>query len=305
MHELIVPGLRVIERGWLSANLVIAQGRQTAAIDSGYFSHEAQTVALVQAAFGAQGPRLLLNTHLHSDHCGGNAALQAQFPDMRTLIPPGHAAEVASWDPVALSYEPTGQNCRRYTFDALLVPGQTIELGDRPWQIHAAPGHDPHSVVLFEAESRTLISADALWENGFGAVFPEIEGRQAFETVGQTLDLIESLNVRTVIPGHGAVFAYRAEVMQRARQRLAWFIEDPMRHANYCAKVLLKFKLLEVQRQPLAEFLAWAGNTAHLQTLHRQWFAREQGMNEWLHSMLADLQRAGATTLHEGLILDR
>ena len=123
--------------------------------------------------------------------------------------------------------------------------------------------------------------------------------------MGQTLDLIESLNVRTVIPGHGAVFAYRAEVMQRARQRLAWFIEDPMRHANYCAKVLLKFKLLEVQRQPLAEFLAWAGNTAHLQTLHRQWFAREQGMNEWLHSMLADLQRAGATSLHEGLILDR
>jgi glyoxylase-like metal-dependent hydrolase (beta-lactamase superfamily II) len=27
-------------------------------------------------------------------------------------------------------------------------------LGSRPWQVHAAPGHDPHSVILFEPERR-------------------------------------------------------------------------------------------------------------------------------------------------------
>ena len=35
-------------------------------------------VALVQAALGGQALELLLNTHLHCDHCGGNAALQAR-----------------------------------------------------------------------------------------------------------------------------------------------------------------------------------------------------------------------------------
>jgi glyoxylase-like metal-dependent hydrolase (beta-lactamase superfamily II) len=32
----------------------------------------------------------------------------------------------------------------------LLQPDTTTLLGDRPWQVHAAPGHDTHSVVLFE-----------------------------------------------------------------------------------------------------------------------------------------------------------
>jgi glyoxylase-like metal-dependent hydrolase (beta-lactamase superfamily II) len=304
MYDLLFPGLQVVERGWLSANLVVVHGRCSAAIDSGYFSHEAQTVALVQAAFGAGGPQLLLNTHLHSDHCGGNAALQQQFAAMRTLIPPGQAAQVVSWDVQALSYQPTGQHCPRFRHDGLLQPGQAIDLGDRSWQIHAAAGHDPHSVVLFEPLSRTLVSADALWENGFGAIFPELEGVQAFDEVGRTLDLIESLEPVTVVPGHGPVFAYRSEVMVRARERLASFVQDPRRHAKHGAKVLLKFKLLEVQQQRLSDYIAWACRTPQLQTVHRSWFS-ERSMEQWLGSVLAELQQAGAAVLREGMILDR
>jgi glyoxylase-like metal-dependent hydrolase (beta-lactamase superfamily II) len=303
-NELLFPGLTVVERGWLSANMVIAQGRQTAVIDTGYVSHQAQTVSLVQAAFGRNGPRLLLNTHLHSDHCGGNAALQQAFPKLRTLIPPGHAAEVASWNTYALSYEPTGQSCPRFVFDAVLTPGQDLLIGDRHWQVLAAPGHDPHSVVLFEPDSRTLISADALWENGFGVVFPELEGLSAFAEVGATLDLIEGLQPRTVIPGHGAVFGYRPEVMARARQRLNAFVSDPKRHAQHAVKVLLKYKLLEVQQQPLADFMAWARETAYMQTLHRNWFA-QRSIEQWLGSLLADLQQVGAAKIQDGLVLNQ
>jgi glyoxylase-like metal-dependent hydrolase (beta-lactamase superfamily II) len=301
---MLFPGLQVVERGWLSANMVIAQGRQTAVIDTGYVSHQAQTVALVQAAFGECGPQLLLCTHLHSDHCGGNAALQQAFPKLRTLIPPGHADEVAAWDAYALSYEPTGQLCPRFSFDGVLTPGQDLLLGDRLWQILAAPGHDPHSVVLFEPDSRTLISADALWENGFGVVFPELEGLSAFAEVSATLDLIEGLQPRTVIPGHGAVFSYRPEVMARARQRLASFVSDPQRHAQHAVKVLLKYKLLEVQQQPLTEFMAWARGTAYMQTLHTNWFA-QSSIEAWLLALLADLQRVGAAQVQDGLVLNQ
>ncbi len=301
---MLFPGLQVVERGWLSANMVIAQGRQTAVIDTGYVSHQAQTVALVQAAFGQSGPQLLLCTHLHSDHCGGNAALQQAFPKLRTLIPPGHAAEVAAWNTKALSYEPTGQLCPRFGFDDVLTPGQELLLGDRLWQVLAAPGHDPHSVVLFEPDSRTLISADALWENGFGVVFPELEGLSAFAEVGVTLDLIEALQPRTVIPGHGAVFSYRPEVMARARQRLNAFVSDPKRHAQHAVKVLLKYKLLEVQQQPLADFIVWARGTAYMQTLHTNWFA-QRSIEEWLDSLLADLQQVGAAKVQDGLVLNQ
>ncbi|MCQ9958297.1 hypothetical protein L6B39_14330, partial [Staphylococcus aureus] len=71
--------------------------------------------------------------------------------------------------------------------------------------------------ILFEPASRTLISADALWENGFGVVFPEIEGLQAFEEVAATLDVIEALAPLTIVPGHGGVFTGGAAALDTAR----------------------------------------------------------------------------------------
>ena len=266
-------GLQVIERGWLSANMVIATGRHnTAVVDSGYCTHATQTVSLVRAALNDAPLELLLNTHLHSDHCGGNSALQTAYADLQTLIPPGHAAYVANWDPVALTHAPTGQLCPRFQYQGLLVPGSEILLGANAWQIHAAAGHDPHSIVLFEPVSRTLISADALWENGFGVVFPELEGQDAFAAVAETLNLIEQLDPITVIPGHGRVFEYSDLVRQRAKQRLAAFTENLAKHARHGAKVLLKFKLLEVQRQDFTEFKSWALTTSYFELVRSLFF---------------------------------
>src|SRR5512140_799535 len=183
------PGITVFERGWLSANNVLFHGAgRTALVDSGYATHAGQTVALVGQALAGKSLDLLLNTHLHSDHCGGNAALQAKYAAIETLIPPGQAEHVRHWDPVALTYVPTGQQCPRFRMDGLLQPKTEILLAGRSWHVHGAPGHDPHSVVLFEPVSRVLISADSLWANGFGIVFQELEGQEAFSEVGATLD---------------------------------------------------------------------------------------------------------------------
>lgn len=215
------PEITVLERGWLSANNILFIGRHDSAlVDTGYHSHAEQTVALVAACLGGRPLDRVLNTHLHSDHCGGNAALQAAWPGVHTAIPPGQAPHVRAWDAYALSYTPTGQHCPPFRAEALLEPGSCVLLGDKPWQVHAAPGHDPHSVVLFEPQARILLSADALWENGFGVVFPELEGEQAFADVAATLDLIERLAPRTVIPGHGPVFHDAPRALAGARQRL-------------------------------------------------------------------------------------
>ena len=288
------PGLQVFERGWLSANGVLFSGQEgTALVDSGYASHSAQTVALVHQALGTRPLDLLINSHLHSDHCGGNAALQRAYPGVRTLIPPGMAASVLDWDPVALSYAPTGQQCPRFRFDSVLKPGQDLMLGGSSWQICAAPGHDPHSVILFEPATRTLISADALWENGFGIVFEELEGVEAFDEVTNTLDLIESLAPKIVIPGHGAVFTDAPAALAAARSRLESWSRDPAKHARHAAKVLVKFKLLEVQQMQLAEFTEWAVATAYFGMVHQRFFS-EQPLAEWIGSVIGDLARSGA-----------
>ncbi len=295
MTEFTLPaGVTVLERGWLSSNNILILGAGPAAlIDSGYCTHAQQTLALVQAALGPLPLDTLINTHLHSDHCGGNAALQAAYPSLQTLIPPGLSNHVQNWNPEALGFGPTGQCCPAFQFDTVLRPGTPLPLGDGQWQVHAAPGHDPHSVILFEPASRTLVSADALWERGFGVVFPELDGLDAFDEVAATLDLIAALQPAVVIPGHGRPFGDVAAALRVARQRLDDFVASPQRHRRYAAKVLLKFKLLEAQRLTRSELLAWAGSTTYLQSLLG---ALAQGVPwpEALDGLVQDLEHAGA-----------
>lgn len=283
-------GAQVFERGWLSSNNVLIQGDgPSALVDSGYCTHAPQTLALVQQALAGQPLDVLLNTHLHSDHCGGNATLQACYPHLRTHIPPGHADLVARWDPVGLTYQPTGQQCPRFCFDAVLQPGTCIRLGSLDWQVHAAQGHDPHAVVLFEPRYRVLLSADALWQHGFGVVFPELEGVSAFDEVASTLDLIEQLAPQLVIPGHGPLFQDVAAALQRARSRLAHFVQHPAKHHRHGLKVLLKYKLLEWQRAPLHDVLTWGMATPYLRAaMPAQGQDAEQG-RAWLLELLQEL----------------
>ena len=294
--------INLYERGWLSSNnILIDSAEGSALIDSGYVTHSAQTLALLDDALDGDNLDVLVNTHLHSDHCGGNAALQKAYPGMTTFIPPGLSEHVRTWDAQALTYAPTGQSCPQFGFDAVLVPDTEIRLGGMQWQIHAAPGHDPHSVVLFEPESRLLISADALWERGFGVVFPELEGVDAFEAVGKTIDLIESLKPLTVIPGHGPAFSEVAPAIAVARERLANFVNNPEKHINYAAKVLVKFRLLEVQSVKLATLVAWAQATPYFAMIHTTHFA-DRAFAEWAGSLVNDLVRSGAASLDGAIV---
>jgi glyoxylase-like metal-dependent hydrolase (beta-lactamase superfamily II) len=295
-HNLLPPEITVLERGWLSANNILFVGHHdTAIVDTGYCSHAEQTVDLVRDALQGRGLDRVLNTHLHSDHCGGNAALQKAWPGVLTAIPPGQADHVRQWDAYALSYTPTGQECPPFRADTLLMPDSCVLLGDKPWQVHAAPGHDPHSVVLFEPQGRVLISADALWENGFGVVFPELEGEDAFAQVAATLDVIEQLSPQVVIPGHGPVFADAPRAIDGARRRLDGFVRNPGKHALYAAKVLLKYKLLEWQQISLQDLAAWAQATPYFGMLRERHFA-DQAEFEWLGSLSDELVRSGAAT---------
>lgn len=284
----------VFERGWLSSNNILLGGPDACAlVDSGYATHAEQTLQLVQRHLAGRSLQIVANTHLHSDHCGGNAALRLAFSDLRTLVPPGLASAVRDWDEWALTYAPTGQTCPRFYFDGLLEPGSSVRLGVRDWEIHAAPGHDPNSVILFDPASRILLSADALWQNGFGVVFPELEGEDAFDEVARTLDLIESLKPDIVVPGHGSVFSDLAPALARARARLEAYVTNPGRHATHAAKVLLKFKLLEVQSFTSEALDVWTEKTPYFALVWKREFA-DQPFASWIAQLVDDLVRSGA-----------
>ena len=260
------PGIEVFERGWLSANNIFHFGEDNVSlVDSGYYAHQSMTLDLVRNTLDKHGLSTLnqiVNTHLHSDHCGGNAELAKTY-NCEIYIPAAEALAVESWDIDLLSYQNLGQECPRFMYDGLLIPGQEIKLGRYPWRVLSAPGH-AHSVIFYQEQQGILISADALWEEGFGVIFPELWGDPGFEEVAQTLDLIETLPVQLVIPGHGRPFTDASKAIATARSRLDYLASDPERNARHGAKVLLKYRLLEWRKKEMEQLSEWIANTPAL-----------------------------------------
>ncbi len=298
-------GLAVLQRGWLSSNNVVLQGHGSGAVlvDTGHVVHAAQTLALVQRTLAGERLETILNTHLHSDHCGGNACLQATLGGHITVPSTSFTAALA-WDEDRLSYRHSGQRCQRFRPDAALAPGQQLRAGDRQWQALAAPGHDPDSLLLFDAQHGLLISADALWENGFGVVFPELEGNPGFDDVAAVLDLIESLQACCVIPGHGAPFVDVPGALHRARMRLAAFRADPARHRRHGIKVLVKYHLMEEQHQSWPDFLHWFSTTPLSQSIWLHLGRPEGSIAAFGEHIVQELLRGGVVNSRDGQLFD-
>jgi glyoxylase-like metal-dependent hydrolase (beta-lactamase superfamily II) len=299
------PTIRVLERGWLSSNSVLLydDAKSATLIDTGYASHAEQTVALVQHALGGRTLARIINTHLHSDHCGGNAALERAF-GARILIPPGHADAVAQWDEQTLTFAATGQHCERFAADGVLRPGELLFAGDLDWEVLAAPGHDPHSLALWNAADRILISADALWANGFGVIFPELEGESGFAEQRALLARFAELAPRIVIPGHGAPFTDVDAALDRAHRRLEALAASPTRNARHAAKVLIKFLLLdwrEVSSGVLTEHLA---GTYYLPLLNRR-YAPDLAFTDFVARSVDELVASGAAERRGDTLVNR
>jgi hypothetical protein len=86
-----------------------------------------------------------------------------------------------------------------------------------------------------------------------------------------------------------------------ARARLDSFVTQPEKHISYAAKVLLKFKLLEVQSLALPAFIAWARATPYFLLIYSRHFSKLD-FAQWVEQLIGDLVRSGAAT-REGVMI--
>lgn len=302
-HPAQLPdSMLVLERGWLSSNnIVFFEGDAAALVDSGYVSHAELTVALLERSLAGRSLTRLINTHSHSDHIGGNAAVQARF-HCHITVPQGIAATIAEWDETALMLSPLGQRAARFTHDATYADGDEFSLGELNWRALAVPGHDMDALALYNPEQRLLISGDALWQDGFGVVFAELLGNpDGLKSTRETLEMLARLPVDVVIPGHGAPFVDVPEALARAFRRLAAFEQSIDRLARHALKVMLAFFMLEQRELPrdtLPEFLAGLSFVQHVNACYLGY--DNDALADWL---VADLTRAGVLRVEGRLLL--
>lgn len=302
-HASLPPQIHVFVRDWLSSNNVLLRSRDGhVLIDTGYVRHAPLTLALLASdrGIGMDALAWIVNTHCHSDHIGGNAALVEKY-GCPVAVPRDEAPLVERWDETALWYSYCDQRADRFSVDQALVPGTTHVWGDLEWRALAAPGHDMAALVFHNAEHRILISGDALWENGFGVVMPPEVDPAAIPATRATLEMIAALDVRLVIPGHGEPFGDVAAALDRARQRIAAFEADRLRVARHVLKVMLVFTLLDRRRLALAELPMYVDRIGLYRDFNRQYFRLPP--SELAAMLLAELEKARAVKREDGWLL--
>ena len=286
--------VHVFVRDWLSSNNVLLRGRDdNVAIDSGYLTHVPLTLALIASRQGLDGAALtkLVNTHCHSDHMGGNAAIARAY-GCTIAVPESDAPLIEAWDTKTLLLDYADQSADRFVADEVLQAGATYVWGDLEWLALAAPGHDMAALVFYNPEHRILISGDALWENGYGFVMPPEIDPAAMPATRATLEMISSLDVRTVIPGHGEPFTDFAPALERAFNRTAGFEADPRRFARHALKVVLTFALLDRRQMLFADLPAYVGRIEIYRDFNARFFRLPPAA---LAQMLFEsLEKAGA-----------
>lgn len=302
MAPRLPPTVRPIVRGWLNCNQVVLRAPgDNAVIDSGYCTHRERTLELLAGPAGLEGEPLerLINTHCHSDHMGGNAAIASAY-GCRIIIPAGEVKNVEPWTPQSAWMEKFDQRADPFRFDGTLGAGDTFAGGGFEWQAHAAPGHDMDALVFFEAGNRILVSGDALWADGMGLVWPEEGANPAIEAAREALAMIEHLAPAVVIPGHGVPFDDVAGALARARRRLDTFERDPARNARHVLKVLLVFVLLERGSMAAADLPTYVARVGSYRELSERFLGLDPpDLARWLQE---DLQRSGAIEARNGLM---
>jgi len=232
---------------------------------------------------------------------GGNAAIQRKFR-CRTSIPEGEAPLIDRWDERELILSAADQRAERFVYDDTFAGGDTLEMGEYEWQVLAAPGHDTHAVMFYSPQTRVLISGDALWENGFGAVFGQLFGRDtALAETRETLERVAALDCEIVIPGHGQPFGNVGAALARAFSRLRGYEEDVTRLARHVVKVLFTFSLLEKRSIPISDLPAYVAAVPILAELNSRYLRMApSAIAGWL---VNDLERAGAAYRQDRLLL--
>jgi glyoxylase-like metal-dependent hydrolase (beta-lactamase superfamily II) len=186
--------------------------------------------ALDQVGLKIEHVRLLVCTHAHADHYGEAATIVERSGCELWMHPNHDHVKLAAQDPdaalerrleVALQSGVPEEPLRRIMAerkgqpigisgliapDRELVPGVEVETDLGTWTVHETPGHAPSHVCLFQPERRLLISGDHL----LGRVSLYYDFGYTPDPAGEflaSLDVVERLDARLCLPGHGRTFA--------------------------------------------------------------------------------------------------
>lgn len=290
--------LSFFQRAYPSANTVLLHGRRPVLVDTGFGSDAPELVAWLRArGVAPESLSLIVNTHFHSDHAGGNHHLQSRW---RTGVA-AHAAEaglVNGRDRDACRAEWLCQPVEPYRVGRALRAGDRIGTGETAWEVLETPGHTAGHISLWCQAHRALVLGDALHDADLGWVSPYREGADSLRRAAETVERLARLGARVGFSGHGPAIADVDAAVERARRRLRSWTETPEAMAWHACKRVFSHALM------LADGMTEPAALAYLEGAPWSRDHAERGFGlsprEFAPRLLAEMVRSGAAAWRDG-----
>lgn len=257
-NTLLSPSIRFWQRGWHNANhILLLGGDGPVLVDTGGDEDGAVLLKLMEdEGVNAAALSLIVNTHSHWDHSGGNRIIQAL-----SGAPLAASPLAAEW---------FAQQERRLTWlDYFAVPfefvpadlvwqdGDVVQLGEFCWQVIAIPGHAPDAIALYQPEHKLLISADALHLNDCGIINVVVHGWEALDAAANTIARLQKLDIALALPGHGPLITDVPASLDRVSAMLAQFRTEPEKLYRHLVRRVFIATLLACQPVSQSALLEW------------------------------------------------
>jgi glyoxylase-like metal-dependent hydrolase (beta-lactamase superfamily II) len=240
----ILKDLFFIERGYLNANHFVYRSKFPILIDSGYIADFDETERLI-ADLGVNliDVSLIVNTHTHCDHIGGNHIIQQQSGCDIALHAVGRYF-IDTRDDWSTWWRYYNQEADFFTVTQTLKDGEIVAIGPHEFQVIYTPGHAADGIVLYNRREKILISSDTLWENDSAVMTLRVEGSRALFDMQASLAKLESLEINVVYPGHGQPFDDAKSAITKSKKRIERYFKEPDQIGNDLIKKIIVYTLM-------------------------------------------------------------
>ena len=200
MYRRISEDLHQIKPGRLSSHCYLITADLNVLIDTG----TAKDFPVLEEELKAIGLKpedidIVINTHEHFDHIGGNLYLQNHAIVMAHRF---SAVKIVYGDDEVMMCRANGQKPIGYKVHVWLNNTDVIDLGSWFLKVLYTPGHTSGCICLYEPRRKILFSGDTLFASGtLSTIFKSGSLAEYFNSLRR----LKTMKIDLLLPGHGRI----------------------------------------------------------------------------------------------------